>query len=175
MNEAVKEALETLETLTPLKRDCGRLCGARCCQSLEGEETGMVLFPGEEEAYDGREGWTLKAMRHGESGKDDGTAGEKIVICPGTCERTERPLSCRMFPLIPELGTDGLIRVRMDQRARAVCPLSRQGRSGLDPDFVEGVIRAGERLAADEEAAAVLRRLTEEQEELREMRKKWTR
>ena len=50
MNEAVEQARALLETLTPLKRDCGRLCGARCCRSLEGEETGMVLFPGEEEA-----------------------------------------------------------------------------------------------------------------------------
>ena len=63
----------------------------------------------------------------------------------------------------------------MDQRARAVCPLSRQGVSALDPDFAAAVKTAGELLAADEESAAVLARLTKENQELREIRKRWTR
>lgn len=175
MNEAVEQARALLETLTPLKRDCGRLCGARCCRSLEGEETGMVLFPGEEEAYDGLEGWSVKAVKSGESSSEDGAPEDKIVICPGTCARERRPLSCRLFPLLPEIGPDGGVRVWMDQRARAVCPLSRQGVSALDPDFAAAVKTAGELLAADEESAAVLARLTKENQELREIRKRWTR
>ena len=174
MNQAVKEARELLDELTPLKRDCGRLCGARCCRSLEGEETGMVLFPGEEEAYTVLDGWKLRPV-----GRETEEAGPEncrmIAVCPGKCVRAERPLSCRLFPLIPEIRKDGTVQVRMDLRARAVCPLSRQGVEALDPDFSEAVRQAGVRLAADPEAAAVLQRLTVEQEQLRELRRKWGR
>ena len=55
MDAAVAAAREKLKNVTPLKRDCGRVCGAACCRPLGGEETGMLLFPGEAEAYAGRE------------------------------------------------------------------------------------------------------------------------
>ena len=48
MDGALFAARKILEEVTPLKADCGRVCGAACCASLEGEETGMLLFPGEE-------------------------------------------------------------------------------------------------------------------------------
>ena len=54
MNEtlnAVQEARALLENATPLKGDCGRLCRAACCAG--DEETGMLLFPGEETLYEG--------------------------------------------------------------------------------------------------------------------------
>ena len=88
--EAVEKARECLEKVTPLESDCGELCAARCCRSLEGEETGMLLFPGEEERYQHMEGWKVLS----------GSAGN-VVVCPGRCNRNERPLSCRIFPLLP--------------------------------------------------------------------------
>ena len=163
MTEALKEARELLETVTPLKRDCGRLCGARCCATLEGEETGMLLFAGEEALYAGKPGWKLRETERG-----------MLAVCPGTCAREERPLSCRIFPLMPEAGADGSIRVRMDERARAVCPLSWQVLSALDPAFIEAVREAGERLKADPGTAETLERLEREQEELRGIRREWT-
>ena len=90
MNETLKKARELLADVTPLKTDCGKVCGARCCRPLEAEETGMLLFPGEEEAYRGKADWTLR-----------GTAAGTIAICSGSCERDERPLACRIFPLLP--------------------------------------------------------------------------
>ena len=51
MNPVLRTAREKLKDVTPLKRDCGRVCGAACCRSPEGEETGMLLFPGEEEYF----------------------------------------------------------------------------------------------------------------------------
>ena len=47
--ELIKKAYEAIGTLTPLKSDCGRLCGAVCCKG--DDETGMLLFPGEESLY----------------------------------------------------------------------------------------------------------------------------
>ena len=164
MEQALEKARALLETLTPLKKDCGRLCGARCCESLEGEETGMLLFPGEEACYADKPGWKLKEAENG-----------TIVICPGRCERTERPLSCRMFPLLPEQTAEGGIRVRTDLRARAVCPLAKQGLSAMDPDFREAVRAAGEVLSASPRQAEMMEKLRMEQEELRSIQRAWRR
>ena len=160
MDAAVSAAREKLKNVTPLKKDCGRVCGARCCRPLEGEETGMLLFPGEAEAYADREGWVVRHAAQGD-----------IVVCPGTCDREERPLSCRLFPLLPLIGDDGAIRVVTDLRARAVCPLARQGKSALDPEFIDAIREAGELLAQSEEQAMFLDVLEEEQEELKSLRK----
>ena len=158
---AIETARALLETLTPLKTDCGRLCGARCCASLEGEETGMLLFPGEEDLYEDRMGWRMVP-----AGK------ELLLICPGTCDRKDRPLACRMFPLMPVIRPDGTTAVRTDERARGICPLARQGKRAMDPDFTEAVREAGDMLAREPEQRDFLRRLAEEQEELKELRGK---
>ena len=164
MDAAISAAREKLNQLTPLKKDCGRICGARCCRPLEGEETGMLLFPGEAEAYAGKPGWQVRKTARGD-----------LVICPGTCDRDERPLSCRLFPLLPLIADGGGIRVVTDLRAKAVCPLARQGKSAMDPAFTEAVREAGEILARSEEQAVFLDMLEEEQAELKEMRDRFTR
>ena len=58
-----------------------------------------------------------------------------------------------------------------DLRARAVCPLARQGKSALDPEFIDAVREAGELLAQSEEQALFLDVLEAEQEELKSLRK----
>ena len=57
-----------------------------------------------------------------------------------------------------------------DLRAKAVCPLARQGKSAMDPAFVDAVREAGEILAAEDEQAVFLDVLAEEQEELKRLR-----
>ena len=162
MDAAVAAAREKLNQVTPLKKDCGRVCGARCCRPLEGEETGMLLFPGEEDAYTGKAGWEVRK-----------TARGNLLLCGGICSREDRPLSCRLFPLLPLIGDGGEIRVAVDLRARAVCPLARQGKEAMDPAFIDAVREAGEILAAQDEQAVFLDLLAEEQEQLRELRKKF--
>ena len=159
MDAAVSAAREKLKNVTPLKRDCGRVCGARCCRPLEGEETGMLLFPGEAEAYDGKAGFEVRKTARGD-----------LLICSGTCDREDRPLSCRLFPLLPVIGDDGKVRAVTDLRAKAVCPLARQGKSAMDPAFADAVREAGEILAAEDEQVVFLEMLEEEQIELKELR-----
>ncbi len=149
-----------LERVTPLKTDCGRVCGARCCRSSDGEETGMLLFPGEEEEYRNKPGWSIRKARQG-----------LLLICPGECRREERPLACRLFPLLP-LIRNTEIRVRTDQRARGTCPLVKQGLPAFDPAFILAVEEAGTVLAENGKQRAFLERLSEEQDELRELRKR---
>ena len=159
MDAAVSAAREKLKNVTPLKRDCGRVCGACCCRPLEGEETGMLLFPGEAEAYAGKAGFEVRKTARGD-----------LLICSGTCDREDRPLSCRLFPLLPVIGDDGKVRAVTDLRAKAVCPLARQGKSAMDPAFADAVREAGEILAAEDEQAVFLEMLEEEQIELKELR-----
>lgn len=150
---ALWEARAMLENLTPLKSDCGKRCGHACCQSPAGEERGMLLFPGEAEYYRDREGYRLVPCTQG-----------TLLICSGHCRREERPLSCRLFPLLPLIRQGGVIPA-MDRRGRSVCPLVRQGMEALDHAFVAAVARAGEVLLAEAEQAAFLRMLTAEQDE----------
>ena len=160
MDDALFSAREKLNDVTPLKRDCGRVCGSRCCRSCEGEETGMLLFPGEEALYRDKEGWRILDTESG-----------RLLICPGTCDRDERPLACRLFPLLPVIR-EGRIRAAVDQRARAVCPLARQGIRTMAPAFADAVREAGEILAADEKQRRMLEMLTAEQDELSLLREK---
>lgn len=162
MNDALFAARQLLGQVTPLKTDCGRICAAACCASLEGEETGMLLFPGEEALYENRPGWRLRQTE----------TGDLLLICSGCCVRSERPLSCRMFPLLPLPAEDG-VRVRMDLRARAVCPLSRMGVQAMDPNFVAAIHQAGEWLLADNVQRIFLERLSAEQAELRALKKRF--
>ena len=161
MKKLLEAARERLSEPTPLNTDCGRICGARCCSPMEGEETGMLLFPGEEDFYEEADGWRMVP-----AGKD------MLLICPGTCRRDDRPLACRMFPLLPCLKNGGGVTVCTDERSRAVCPLARQGKKGMSSAFTEAVREAGEMLIQDPEQKAFLLRLTEEQEELKALRKR---
>jgi hypothetical protein len=157
--EAVAKARECLRTITPLEGDCGLTCSAACCRSVEGEETGMLLFPGEEELYAQRNGWKILPAQNG-----------KVVVCPGRCVREERPLSCRFFPLLPVVR-DGTVRAAMDQRARVVCPLFDDGVRGLSEAFRESVRKAGRILMEAEETAKTLEEMTRQQDELKALRK----
>lgn len=154
------EARALLENVTPLKTDCGRVCGGACCRSLEGELTGMLLFPEEEDFYEDAAEFAMQPV-----------PGGLLLTCPGRCERKDRPLACRLFPLLPLLREDG-IHVAVDARSRAVCPLSRHGKDALDPAFVEAVRKVGELLAQDERQAALLRQLTQEHDELTALRRR---
>lgn len=161
MSASLEQARELLRNVTPLRGDCGQVCGGACCRSLPGERTGMLLFPGEESYYQGRPGYELLKTETG-----------PLLMCAGTCDRAERPLSCRLFPLLPVLRAEG-VKVAMDARARAACPLAAQGVRGLSEAFVEAVRHAGQVLCEEEAQRAFLRRLTEEQDELRALQKRF--
>ena len=161
--DVLLRARALLEDFTPLKTDCGLLCKGLCCRPLEGEMTGMLLFPGEEAYYEGREGYRMTATEQG-----------TLLICSGRCDRADRPLSCRLMPLIPVLRDDG-VKVATDHRAKTVCPLARQGKDALDPDFVAAVRQVGHILAEDDAQRAFLLKLTAQQDELKALRNQFRR
>lgn len=126
-----KHIYRLLDEVTPLKADCGHLCDCACCKG--DEEEGMYLFPHEEVMYDGSESW-LKIYDSDFIFKGKPV---KIAICDGTCERSKRPLSCRIFPLF----TDENKKVIVDIRGRSVCPLvkAKIPLKQYDPMFLKNI------------------------------------
>lgn len=127
-----EKANRILSDKTPLKKDCGLICGGECCKG--DDETGMLLFPFEET--------TLNIIE-----KD----GVRLAVCQGSCNRNERPLSCRIFPFFPYVTPEGRIRVIPDIRGVNVCPLvSNFNDVKFDRGFLYRVKKVGRLLYADE-------------------------
>lgn len=135
--ERLIAARNLLDSLTPLKGDCGRQCGAACCQPDEMGRGGMYLFPGEAACYSDDMDWATIAP----SGIVVGGEPLLLLTCDGSCPRDARPLSCRIFPLTPTTQ-DGQLTVIPDIRAWPVCPLMEYGISGLSKAFVDAVQEA---------------------------------
>mgnify|MGYP005756174851 CR=1 FL=1 len=126
---------------TPIPADCGKLCSAACCS---GDDAGMFLFPGEAEVYKllRPEGFKIELsdLEYDDNGKRRRTP---ILFCEGSCDRYERPLACRIFPLTPVLDDKGRIDIIVDPRAKSVCPLAKTMRVGeFDSGFVRAVRRS---------------------------------
>ena len=131
----VLAARDLLRELTPLKTDCGRLCGGACCEG--DEETGMLLFPGEDALYE-----TCSFARVIPADFALGGEEVKLFVCAGRCERDNRPLACRLFPLFLTFKGDGTTKLRIDRRAKSVCPLTDYGIKSLDPEFKQAARKA---------------------------------
>ena len=158
MNENLIKARELLERSAPLGRfDCGKLCGGHCCKG--DENTGMWLFPGEEELYENNPDFTVK--------ETDGNQGYKMIVCNGSCNRNERPLACRIYPFYPKIDGDrvGVIR---DLRGLSSCPIVKNEMKP-DPKFLRNLRKATRYLIRDEETRNYILTAQQEIEEMAEL------
>jgi hypothetical protein len=138
------EANRILSDRTPLKKDCGLICGGECCKG--DDETGMLLFPFEETSLNIIE-------------KDQ----VRLAVCKGSCNRDERPLSCRIFPFFPYVTPEGRIKVIPDIRGVNICPLiSHFDEVKFDRGFLYRVKKVGRLLYADEECRRFLEETSRE-------------
>ena len=150
-----RKAYALLEHHTPLRADCGVLCGRACCRG-DGE-TGMLLFPGEETPF--------RVLEKN---------GRRIAVCGGRCRRADRPLGCRLFPFLPQLEESGRVRVRLDSRGFGLCPLVRRAEAAaFSHRFLHRVRRVGKRLLRDRESRAFLAALWRESEESDALRRQF--
>lgn len=156
MSESCFDLYDKVYTLlcdvTPRREDCGQHCGARCCHSGSFSEhsTGMLLFPGEK-AYLLAHG--VNASRFTEAA--DGT----LLVCDGHCDRTLRPLACRMFPYYPHIEPDGSVRILHDLRALSICPLlTKRSLRRAPVRFLRSMKRAARYLQSDPQIAAELQK-----------------
>ncbi len=160
-SDTILRAREMLADSTPLKRDCGKLCGGACCRPDDEGRGGMLLFPGEQEVYTPAPGWATMEP------SDFIVAGKPLTLltCEGECPRENRPLACRLFPLTPIAAGDS-VSIWLDTRAWAVCPLMEQGMQALNPAFVKACEDAAALLWQDGECRAYIRALTGYLEEM---------
>jgi hypothetical protein len=152
-NKALKEAYSLLYHETPLGYyNCGRLCDGLCCR---GDCKGMWLYPYEEELFANKEGFEVC--------ETEGNYGYPMVTCSGECDRRERPLACRIFPLFPLVfEEDNKIRIKVvfDPRA-TMCPLARSEKP-LDPSFIKNVKKAARYLIRDEKILEYMKEVSAE-------------
>ena len=81
----------------------------------------------------------------------EGNYGYPMVICSGECNRAERPLACRIFPLFPLVWEEeGKLKFKVIRDPRAMmCPIVTSSKR-LDPKFVRAVRKAARHLVRDE-------------------------
>ena len=129
------------DNTTPIPVDCGKLCNKACCK---GEDSGMYLFPGEREVYSLlNPDWISiedSDFKYTHNGK---TYSVPIAFCNGKCDRYQRPLACRIFPLTPILDEKGKLKIINDPRGKPVCPLCKTfSLSDYDQGFLHQVEKA---------------------------------
>lgn len=156
ISEIYKSIYKFFDDTTPLTVDCGKLCNGACCESDDNEETGMYLFPGEEVLFLNNPDFKVIDSEFEYNG-----ACAKIVICKGKCERALRPLSCRIFPLIPYIK-NGDFDIIFDPRAKSLCPLcDLPDFSQLNKEFIIKVRKVTELLMKFEKTKVFLESLTD--------------
>lgn len=136
--DIILQAKNIISEYTPLYADCGLLCDKSCCKG--DENTGMLLFPGEET--------TLETIE-----KD----GVRLCFCNGSCNREERPLSCMIFPFFPYMDKDGRIKAVTDTRGINVCPMiAHSDKIRFSKIFLRRINRVGRLLKKDSDCREFL-------------------
>lgn len=139
-----KKANKILDDKTPLKKDCGLVCGKACCKG--DENTGMLLFPFEKTV--------LKVITKN---------GVRLAVCEGKCDRKTRPLSCKIFPFFPYVTPQGKIKVVPDIRGKNICPLiDNHSMVKFNRGFLYRLKRCGQLLYKDEQCRHFLNEVSRE-------------
>ena len=129
--ELYSKAYSMLENRTPVMYDCGELCSSTCCRN---NGLGMLLFPYEENY--------LSTMNNDFVIRDSNihidVYSVKLLSCNGICNRSTRPLACRIFPLFPFTYKNNHISVKFDPRAHGTCPLLLNDLEGI---YMSGLFR----------------------------------
>lgn len=144
------------DNVTPVKTDCGAACDSACCK---GDDSGMYLFPGEKKVYDLLEPDWVRIEKSDFKYSFDGKEKHiNIAFCNGNCDRFQRPLACRIFPLTPILTEDGKIDIITDPRSKSVCPLGRAfSLDDYSRQFVKNVKKAFTMLCKNKEFYAFMK------------------
>lgn len=153
--ELISHANDIIGGATPISADCGKLCDAACCK---GNDAGMLLFPGEAERMKNIQGFNVLMIEY---------MGERawLLICDGTCNRATRPLSCRIFPLEPQVDGNGKVTAIPNPRpwVQKMCPLATG--EYLDKTFVRRVGEAFDLLSQEPEMFEFMRMRSAELDE----------
>jgi hypothetical protein len=156
-----KAMYRLLDKVSPIREDCGALCGSACCgprsdvcaDSSSGLEFGMYLLPGEEKLFTRKEDWLLWNVERAEDYDFPESWKGKVyfVKCKGApnCVRELRPIQCRTFPLQPFITEDGIFHLILHSGELPYqCPLIEQT-IPLDERFIRATYTVWKRLLKD--------------------------
>ena len=164
--EVFHKVYTILDRVTPLPHDCGKECGAACCrwEAFDNETDPCIyLLPGENE-YLESVGAGIGIRREPAEEHDlPVTYGEFVysAYCdgPDSCDRRNRPIQCRSFPLMPYLMDDGELTLGFfGGELPYICPLIER-KGGLSGDFVSAVYEAWKILIEDEAVREMIIRI----------------
>lgn len=129
------------DNITPVSVDCGQLCNKACCK---GDDSGMFLFPGEKEVFKLlNPNWVRIESTDFTYKYNTKTYNVPIAMCNGSCDRYQRPLACRIFPLTPYVGDDDKIDIIIDPRAKGICPMAKSFYlEDFDDKFIRNIKKA---------------------------------
>lgn len=144
------------DNVTPVPVDCGQLCGKACCK---GEDSGMFLFPGEKEVFNLlNPDWITIEKTDFTYEYNEKTYNTPIAMCTGNCDRYQRPLACRIFPLTPYISKSGSLEIIIDPRAKSVCPMAKSFFiEDFDAAFVKNITKAFSLLMKNKQFKAFMR------------------
>jgi len=157
------DAWSRLEGITPLPFDCGKLCEKSCCGGSEND--GMLLFPGEEFLYDGTD-MEWFHIKDSNIALPDGYI-IKLLVCAGECPREMRPLSCRIFPIVPYINKQNRVEFRLDLRSLGICPIVfRPDENPVQEEFIDSLYYAFPPLLKDSRIVEFIRVLSAQYDEM---------
>lgn len=149
MNKKILKGYEILEKNTPLSTDCGLICNNKCCKG--NDDDGMLLFPGEKEIFENNKDFTVYF---------DERYDCYAVRCNGSCNRNERPLSCRIFPYMIYKKASEQPTVAPDIRALNFCPILNH-KYYINKRFLRALRITSKYLSDDAEISLFLEKLTD--------------
>lgn len=150
--QTYKAIYRLLDKVSPINEDCGKLCDAACC-TCQDENMGIYLLPGEEKNFTRQEDWLAWDWIIAEDYEFPDSWHGKVPFLQCTsapfCDRKNRPLQCRTFPLAPHLDDDGqLYMIYHSGELPYQCPLL-SGDITLNMDFIKATYTAWAHLIRD--------------------------
>lgn len=99
----------------------------------------------------------------------------KYLTCSGHCPREYRPLSCRIFPVIPYINELGRMEFRLDLRSLRTCPIAyKSDEYTIDESFIENLYLAFPPLLKDKQVVEFIEILSHQYDEMAEIIEKFT-
>lgn len=143
------------DDITPVPVDCGQLCDKACCK---GDDSGMFLFPGEKEVFKLlNPDWIRIEKTDFAYEYNEKTYNTPIAMCSGSCDRYQRPLACRIFPLTPYINDKGKLEIIVDPRGKGICPMAKAFHiEDFDTAFVKNVKKAFALLSKNKQCMSFL-------------------
>ena len=119
----------------------------------------MYLFPGEKKVYELLEPKWIKIEKSDFKYKYENKEKNLfIAFCDENCDRYQRPLACRIFPLTPILDKSGKLDIIIDPRSKSICPLGQAFKlDDFEPAFLKNVKKAFTLLCKNKEFYAFMK------------------